>query len=767
MGFIMEWKKSKMADCWRRDFLLLGLLLAAVAIFFCPGAFAADEENPPKQPEQAANPPEKAAPQPAEQNLPAEKDTPDQKKTIGRLIRLQMPIDDQTLPRVKRFVTRSFEQAKAENAVPVLIFEFDVPKGQENFGRGSDFFISSRLATYLTSDELNGARTVAYIPRSLQGHAVLAVMACQQIVMDKDATIGGAGIDEKAILPEYENGYKTTANRRRTVPEGIALAMLNPADELYRVDTEKSKGIYVDRAGLEELKTREAVGVPKVVKPAGETAQFTGAEARQMSFVSYLASDRRELTTALNLPLISVEDDPSLDRPWKAVRVDVKGPLHGDAADRIEKLIKDQIDLQGANFICLWIDTPGGTPLECTSLASYLNSLDSRKVRTVAFVPREARSDAALIAMACDQIVVQPEAVLGGSGAYTLSADEIDALETVLRKDIAMKKGCSWSLMAAMINPRLDVYRCTRLGEVDYFSEDELADQPDKKQWVKGARVTVPGKPLKISGKEAGDFRLANHVVNDFQEFRRLYNLENDPTLIEPGWADTLIDGLRSPGVAVLLLVIGFVGLYLEIHSPGVGVGAFIAAVCFVLFFWSRYLGGTAGWLEVLLFVAGVACILLEIFVIPGFGIFGLGGGALVLASIILASQTFVVPHDEYQFLQLRNSLLVIAGTGLGILGAGYLLQKYLPYTAYANRIILAPPADEEAEAINQREMLLNLTGLLGQQGVTTTPLFPGGKARFGDDVVDVLSDGDVIERGKNVEVIEVRGNRVVVREIS
>jgi hypothetical protein len=112
-----------------------------------------------------------------------------------------MPIDDQTLPRVKRFVTRSFEQAKAENAVPVLIFEFDVPKGQENFGRGSDSFIASRLATYLTSDELNGARTVAYIPRSLQGHAVLAVMACQQIVMDKDATIGGAGIDAYEIEP--------------------------------------------------------------------------------------------------------------------------------------------------------------------------------------------------------------------------------------------------------------------------------------------------------------------------------------------------------------------------------------------------------------------------------------------------------------------------------------------------------------------------------------------------------------------------------------
>jgi len=135
--------------------------------------------------------------------------------------------------------------------------------------------------------------------------------------------------------------------------------------------------------------------------------------------------------------------------------------------------------------------------------------------------------------------------------------------------------------------------------------------------------------------------------------------------LADPGWADHLIQALASPGVAVLLLVIGGVALYIELHSPGMGIGAFAAAICFLLFFWSRYLGGTAGWLEVSLFAAGVVCLLLEIFVIPGFGIFGLGGGALVLVSLILASQTFVWPHNEYQVGQLEQSLLTVAGAGI------------------------------------------------------------------------------------------------------
>ncbi|MCC6125546.1 MAG: hypothetical protein IT426_11330 [Pirellulales bacterium] len=763
----MEWNQSQIDVPLRGKILRTGMFFVLLALFSPPAAIAADANKVPDMSEKGALAAEKAASADISNN-PAEKNAPNLgKKSVGWSIRIQLPIDAQTLPRVKRFVKRALEQAEAQNAAPVLIFEFAVPKGQENFGRGSDFWSASSLADYLTGDELNRARTVAYLPQSIQGHAVLAAIACQQIVMNKDAAIGAAGIDEKTILPEYADWYKTIANRRRTVPEGIALAMLNPADELYLVDTEEAKGIYIDRAGLQELKSRKAVGKPKVVKPAGETAQFTGGEARQMSIASYLAADRRELAAALNLPLISVDDDPSLDRPWKAVRVDVKGPLHGDAAERIQRLIEDQIGLKGVNFVCLWIDTPGGTALECGNLANYLVSLDSRSVRTVAYIPREARSDAAAIAFACDQIVVHPDAILGGSGAYSLAPDEIQALVELLRKRVAVKKGCSWSLMAAAIDPRLDVYRCTRLGDVDYFCDEELAEQPDPKQWAKGAKITAPGMPLRISGREAGEYRLANHVVGDFREFRRIYGLENDPALVEPGWADALIDGLKSPGMAVLLLVIGFVGLYLEIHSPGVGIGAFLALVCFVLFFWSRYLGGTAGWLEVLLFIAGVACILLEIFVIPGFGIFGLGGGALVLASIVLASQTFVIPHQDYQFAQLRNSLLVIAGTGMGILAAGYFLQKWLPHTPYASRIILAPPADEEAEAINRREMLVNLTSLLGQTGVTTTPLFPGGKARFGDEIVDVLSDGEVIERGKTVEVVEVRGNRVLVREIS
>ncbi len=55
---------------------------------------------------------------------------------------------------------------------------------------------------------------------------------------------------------------------------------------------------------------------------------------------------------------------------------------------------------------------------------------------------------------------------------------------------------------------------------------------------------------------------------------------------------------------------------------------------------------------------------LVEVFILPGFGVFGLGGGTLIVVSLILASQTFVVPHNEYQLNQLPRSMMMVAATG-------------------------------------------------------------------------------------------------------
>ena len=391
---------------------------------------------------------------------------------------------------------------------------------------------------------------------------------------------------------------------------------------------------YVTAAGLEELRQRHTIQSQETLIRKGEQVQFSAAELRRLGFVKRLAANRLDVVRALGLPTGAVEQDPSQGEAWRAVRVNLKGPINSEKVEQAIRLIQDEIRLHNANFVCLWIDSDGGPPSDAQRLADFLVDRDPSAVRTVAYIPVQARDTAALVALACDQIVMHPGAVLGGPGSYQMSEDEIKLTGPAVQ-ELAPKKMRSWSLWQAMIDPQLDVYTCTRLGDVEYFCDEELAAQQpkpgeggDAPRWRKGPLVTTPGVAFRVGGTQAVDFHLANHTVENLTEFRRLYDLENDPTLIEPSWADLLVDMLRSPGITALLLLIGGVALYLELHSPGIGIGGFVAAVCFVLFFWSHYLGGTAGWLEIVLFLAGIACLLLEVFVLPGFAVFGIGGGA-------------------------------------------------------------------------------------------------------------------------------------------
>ena len=560
------------------------------------------------------------------------------------------------------------------------------------------------------------------------------------------------------------SGYQEIANRRRTIPGEVALGMLDKNVEVLKVETEVSPE-FVLRSELDELKKKHTIQSVKVLSRAGQLAQFSGRKARELGFVKFLAADRGALAKALSLPANALDDDPSLAGGWRACawRSKVRLP---HSLPRVQRTIEDQIHGQDVNFICLSIDSPGGSLADSMNLANFLAELDRTRIRTVAYVPSEARSDAALIAIACDQLIMHRDAVLGGSGAVEYSPDDVQSARATLRDSLLPKKSRSWSLAAALIDPEVRVFHFTHRRDAlaAYFCEEELAGQADPDAWVRGEEVTQPPHPLRVSESSADELGLARNIVSDFTAFKQLYGLEDDLMLAEPGWADYLIDALAAPAVAWMLLLIGGAALYAELQAPGIGIGGFVAGICFLLFFWSKHLDGTAGWLEVLLFAAGVCCILLELFVLPGSAIFGLGGGLLVIVSLVLASQTFVLPRNDYQMAQLRDSLLGLLGVSLGVMVLAMVMRRYLPHTPFFSNMMLEPPSDEELEDLSHREALVDFDHLLGHRGTAATQLTPSGKARFGGTLVDVIADGEVISRGAEVKVVAVQGNRVVVR---
>ncbi len=680
----------------------------------------------------------------------------------AHLVRVTLPIVGTVDTQAKRQIDQVIRSATSGASRPVLVIEFLGNEGQH--GEGSEFERCLSLARYLASERLNGVRSVAFLPQSVFGHAVLPVLACEEIVIAENAEFGEAGRDETFIDLTIRRGYSEIAERRRTVPSAIALGMLDKQLTVYKAQTTDGARYVLDDE-LRELQQKAAVSSVETVSRAGDWAKFTGRDLRlKYGFVSHLAADRRQLAAALNLPATALQENPALDGKWKPVRVDLRGPIHAQQITFMERNLRDRLSRGEFNFVCVVIESDGGSAADSWRFAQFLASEEMNKVRTVAFVPQEARGSAALVALACDQLVVGENAVLGGDGSDQTNLRDREALLTSFR-ETAGAIDREWSLFAAALDPSLAVHQYSRkaTGEVRFFCADELASQDDPGAWTRGDVLDLREG---LRGAKMVELKLANGVAGTIDELKASYHVEGELVAIEPNWAHLFIERLAHPGVAGVLLFVAVFALMIEFSQPGVGVPGFVSAVCFVLYFWSHALHGTAGWLEVLLFIAGVVSVLIEIFILPGGFVFGLGGGLLIIASIILASQTFVIPRNAYQLGQLPGSLTTLGVIGASAFAALVIIRRYLPDAPVLKRMILTPPDEEEAEELGHREALVHLQHLLGKRGRTMTPLMPSGKAMFGDDVVSVASDGQAIPEGTDIIAVADRGNYLLVEPV-
>ncbi|MDG2384413.1 MAG: NfeD family protein [Pirellulaceae bacterium] len=719
------------------------------------------------------------------QLIPATPIVAQEQPVTARRIRVPLPLKDSSDRVIKQMVQRVLAEQPAGGERPVIVFDFWVPENSD--GSGTEFERALSLARFLTGPELERVRTIAFIPKSATGHAVLAALACEEIIMSEDAVLGEAGAGEVTIGPTMRGGYAEIARSRRTVPEAIALGMLDPDLTISRVTTSNGE-LYAWPEELQRLK-RERNDIQEINTfiPAGQMGRFRGDKLRELGIVSYLADDVPELAAALRIPADQFAFDPSMGKGWEAIQVEVNGPVNSMTVDRIVKIIQRELDTRQVNFVCVRINSPGGSPNESVRLAGFLADLEASQLRTVAYIPREARSDAMIIALACDQIVVEAEAILGGDGAVAIRGQEIADLKEPIQR-IAERESHTWSLVLAMIDPELEVFRYRRAGsnQTIYLSPEEFrekygaegagspleqaevapAEESEVGDWIRGEPITTAGKVLELDGKRAEQFGLARFVVNDFNEFAQLYQLEESPEIVEPNWAFDVVDALASPELGGILLFIGAFALMAEISSPGLGLGGFLSILCFMLYFWANYLNGTAEILEVMLFLAGISFVIIEIFVIPGFGVFGLGGGFLVISSLVLASQTFVLPSNSYQYNRFSSSLMMVAMAVFGLIVSGFVLSKYLHRAPILSRMMLLPPDQEARVELARRESLVDYNHLMDEVGLTRTQLTPSGKAVFGSEVMDVISDGQVIQKGEPIRVIEVSGSRIVVEPV-
>jgi len=745
---------------------LARLTLAAIGAALLAGVFAHFYSSSGYESWSSARAQEKALEKPKDGAPVARQERPQDDSQLSAFrFDVLLPISDSVERSVTRRVEQALRQLPKAGPRPIFIFEFTPQKGTA--GEGSSFGDALDLARFLSGDRLSLVRTVAWVPRSVQGHAVLPVLACEEIVMAKDAELGAAGNGEAGAIDDtLRRAYTEIAERRRTVPPAIALGLLDKSLPISKVVLVENKAVrYETAAELQKLRDSGAVSQEETLFQPGDPHVLSGAKMREMGLASHLASDRRGLAAALQIPLTALRNDLTPEEGWKAIRVDLNGPIHKQAANWILRALDDHQRRGDFNLLLLTMNTGGGDIEQSRRLAEHLAAM-GQSVYKIAFVERQARGDAALVALACDELVMHPDAILGGPGEIVPNEGDLDALRPGLI-DLFTRQGRDWSLPVALVDSRIEVhrYRHPLGGEVRYLSAQEAESLDDASEWQR------ENQPIEVSGGlqgvQAETLGLARSVVNNVAELKALYHIDADPRPVRPNWALAFVEWLADPRIAGVLLFVGGFALLFELSTPGVGLPGFVSVVCFLLFFWSQFLHGTAGWLEILLFVGGLACIAVELFALPGLGVFGFGGALMVVASIVLASQTFVIPTNAYQLRQFPISLMMMAAGMAGGIVSVAVIRRFLPDTPYFNRMLLNPPRAEEREALSRREALVTLEHLLNKRGETTTPLVPAGKAQFGDELIDVISNGELIAKGTPVVVEEVAGNRVVVRKVN
>jgi membrane-bound serine protease (ClpP class) len=244
--------------------------------------------------------------------------------------------------------------------------------------------------------------------------------------------------------------------------------------------------------------------------------------------------------------------------------------------------------------------------------------------------------------------------------------------------------------------------------------------------------------------------------------------------VLETLWSEEMVRWLNSPAVMGILVMVALLGVYIELNTPGIGLPALVAVICFVIIIGSKYLIGMANWVEVALFVVGVILLMVEVFVLPGFGVAGFLGITCIIVGLfgmLIKNPPGKMPWPESQldWQLFTNGVLGLLFGFVGFVVLAWILTKYLPKLQFLSGLILVPAAAKRGS-----EVKVSMTAppesrdvgvSVGEVGEVVSTLRPTGKARFGEKIVDVVAQAEFLDEGTRVEIIEIHGNRVVVKK--
>ena len=430
-------------------------------------------------------------------------------------------------------------------------------------------------------------------------------------------------------------------------------------------------------------------------------------------------------------------DAPATPPGYGATRVTeipITGTIEMGLAPFVERAIA-QAEREGADAILLRVDTFGG---RIDAAVRIRDAILDCQVPTIAWVSGRAISAGALISLAAKTLVMNEGASIGAAEPIHITPG--GESEPTGEKTVSYMRGEMRATAEA-------TGRDARVAEA--MVDADIA--------IDG--VVATGKLLTLTGHEALDLGVADKLVTGRGELLRYMDWdEGDVVRASPTWSEGLVRFLTHPIMAGLLLSIGGLALLLELRTPGLGIPGLIGVICLALYFGSHYLVNLAGNVELLLFLGGLLLIVLEIFVIPGFGAAGIAGIVMLVAGLLLSR---VAPHGGMA--DIRGALLLLIASFFVTLILFLSLLKYLPQARWMGGIVLETRQDH---AVGFHADQHEGEPLVGKIGHCLSDLRPAGVIELEGRRLDVVTTGDYVDRGSRVKVIKISGNRVVVEPL-
>lgn len=462
---------------------------------------------------------------------------------------------------------------------------------------------------------------------------------------------------------------------------------------------------------------------------------------------------RLVLAALLFEPLAGAATDPvpdSVPRPQKAYILPIRDDIMPPMVYLVRRGVKEAMEAK-AGVLVLDMETNGG---RVDSTEKIIEILAQFKGETVTFVNRNAYSAGAFIAVATRRIYMAPESVIGAAAPILLSPGgtgveampetmEIKTTSAISAKirAYAQKNGHNAEVIEAMIDKQkeliIDGKTINPKGRILTLTNREAE-----------AEYGTPAKPLLSAG-----------TVDNLDALLAKLGFEGvERRTVQPTGAERLATWVNA--LNWLWLIVGVAGIYIEFKTPGFGLPGIVGVCAFALYFLGSYIAGLSGLEWPALFLLGLLLVGLELFVFPGTLLLGLAGAFLMLVTIVMAMVDIYPGMPRLPSApQLKMPLRDLGYAALGSVLVLVALARLLPKTALYGKLVTRAASGTGSVAAQAAAQ----ASQVGWEGTALSVLRPGGKAQFGDQVLDVVTQGELIERGARVRIVGHSASEAVV----